>query len=250
MTQADKTKFQSKFKRGVSLIHSFDKSLYYSVQCDCGDQECGSIVEIMVDDEFKLIEMHFYKDVHFDFWRYPDDNDLWLKEGFINFIKDLYCNKLINGTKRFLYRWKKALILGFTGEIKLHGDFVLLDLDHIDNFIEALKEGRDYCVEVKKEKEPSIVDDRKIWGNPGLSGITGVEFDKQNPRIINSGTVTYTAQDLEELGKKLENNTNKETISKTIEFLQKCKPLLDDKLIEEYYIIMDKLTLLLAKLVK
>ena len=175
--------FQSKLSRGASLIHKFDTSLYYSVQCDCGDAECGSIVEIMVDDEFKLIELHFYKDVQFDSWRYPDDTDLWLKEGFINFIKDLYYNKLINGTKRFLYRWKKALILGFTGEIKLHGDFVLLDLDHIDNFIEALKEGRDYCVEVKKENETipivenkplrgqsqlgSIADDKKAWGNPG-----------------------------------------------------------------------------------
>ena len=40
------------------------------------------------------------------------------------------------------------------------------------------------------------------------------------------------------------------TIRKTIEFLQKCKPLLGDNLIEEYYIVTDKLTLLLKDLVK
>jgi hypothetical protein len=161
--------FQSKFKRGVSLIHQFDKSLYYSVQCDCGDNECGSIVEIEVDDEFKLIEMHFYKDVHFDFWRYPDDNNLWLEDGFTNFIKDLFYNKIINGTKRFLYRWKKALILGFTGEIKLHGDFCLINIDHINDFIEALQEGRDYCKIVSETggKVPN--------GLTGLSGQTGLK---------------------------------------------------------------------------
>ena len=168
--------FQSKFKRGVSLIHKFDTSLYYSVQCDCGDAECASIVEIEVDDKFKLIELHFYKDVHFDFWRYSDH--IYLEDGFKSFIKDLYYNKLINGTKRFLYRWKKALILGFTGEIKLHSDFCLIDIDHINAFIEALQEGRDYCLEVKKEKEPSIVDDKKAWGNPGIQEVNQKILEK------------------------------------------------------------------------
>ncbi|MFZ4438850.1 MAG: hypothetical protein ACOYOS_10515 [Syntrophales bacterium] len=126
------TEFQSKFKRGVSLIHKFDKSLYYSVQCDCGDGECGSIVEIEVDEEFRLIQLHFYKDVYFDHWRYPD-------------------RTFLDRIKGYLYRWKKAIILAFTGEIKLHGDFVLVDIDHINDFIEALTEGRDYCVDVKEK---------------------------------------------------------------------------------------------------
>ena len=105
-----KEEFQSKFKRGVSLIHKFDKSLYYSISCDCGDNECGSIVEIECDDEFGIIQLHFYKDVHFDFWRYPS----------YEFFK-------FDWFRRFLYRLKKAIILAFTGEITLHGDFVLLD---------------------------------------------------------------------------------------------------------------------------
>jgi hypothetical protein len=131
-----KEEFQSKFKRGVSLIHKFDKSLYYSVQCDCGDNECGSIVEIECDDEFGLIQLHFYKDVHFDFWRYPS----------YEFFK-------FDWFHRFLYRWKKAIILAFTGEITLHGDFVILEPDHITNFAEALLEGRDYCIQAKKDHE-------------------------------------------------------------------------------------------------
>jgi len=143
MTQEE---FKSKFKLGVSLIHKFDNSLWYSVNCDCGDNECGSIVEIELDKELGLIYMHFYKDLYFDFWRYPDDI-------YTNFIKDLFYNKIINGTKRFFYRWKKALILGFTGEIKVHGDFVITEPEHITNFAEALLEGRDCCLEAKTKLE-------------------------------------------------------------------------------------------------
>jgi len=125
-------KFQSKFKRGVSLIHQFDKSLCYSVQCDCGENECSSIVEIECDDDFGFIQLHFYKDVYFDFWRYSDEG-------------------ILNSIKRFLYRWKKAFVLAFTGEISLHGDFIIMQPEHINNFIEALQEGRDYCVKAKEE---------------------------------------------------------------------------------------------------
>ena len=208
MNHADN--FKSKFKRGVSLIHKFDDSLWYSVQCECGDNECGSIVEIEVDDKFKLIELHFYKDVNFDFWRYPDDSKLWLEEGFVNFIKDLYYNKLINGTKRFIYRWKKALILGFTGEIKLHSDFCLIDIDHINDFIEALQEGRDYCAEIKKEHElltptaenkplrgqsqlGSIVDDKKTWGNPGIINPADEKLNQCIEGLSGSNGVTETS---------------------------------------------------------
>lgn len=115
---------ESKFKRGVSLIHNFDdKSLWYSVQCDCGDKECGSIIEIEVDDEFDLIQLHFYQDMFFDSWRYD--------------------GSILGNIKGFLYRVKKSLILLFTGRLKMYNDFVLVDKDHINNFIEALQEGRD-----------------------------------------------------------------------------------------------------------
>jgi hypothetical protein len=168
--------FQSKFKKGVSLIHKFDKSLWYSVQCDCGDNECGSIVEIECDDEFGLIQLHFYKDVHFDFWRYPSYN-------FFEF----------DWFRRFFYRWKKAIILAFTGEIKLHGDFVIIDVEHINNFIKALTEGRDYCLEVKKENKPVIINpndeylNRCIKGESGSNGVLGVsgESGGQDLRDLN-----------------------------------------------------------------
>ncbi len=156
MTQADKMEFQSKFKKGVSLIHKFDKSLWYSVQCECGDNECGSIVEIECDNEFGLIQLHFYKEVRFDHWRYPE-------YGFFKF----------NWFRRFLYRWKKAIILAFTGKIKLHGDFLLTDPEHINNFIEALQEGRDYCIKVKEKLKPEIGGANAIGGYNIIEGFIG-----------------------------------------------------------------------------
>lgn len=77
--------------------------------------------------------LHFYKDVYFDYWKYSDP-------GFLNSIK------------RILYRIKKSLILLFTGKIKLSSDFIIKDIDHINAFIEALQEGRDYCLHVTKSK--------------------------------------------------------------------------------------------------
>jgi len=121
--------FVSKFKRGVSLLHKFDDALYYSMQCDCGDHECGSIIEIECD-EGALILCNFYKDVQFDFWTYPN-----------------------NPIKRFFYRWKSAIILAFTGRISLHGSFVIQDAEHITNFAEALLEGRDYCLNRRNQRE-------------------------------------------------------------------------------------------------
>lgn len=141
MTEMDN--FKSKFKRGVSLIHKFDRSLYYSVQCHCGQGECGSIVEIECMDNIKSIQLHFHKNLHFDFYRYPNDE-------FITF----------DWLKRFFYRWKTAIILAFTGKINLYGDFLITDIDHINSFIEALQEGRDYCLQIQNGTPSGTTSDR------------------------------------------------------------------------------------------
>ena len=132
-------KFQSKFKKGVNLLHQFDKCLYYNIECDCGNKSCGTTMTVECDTEFGLIELHFYKDVQFDHWVYSEP-------GIINYFK------------RLAYRWKKIIKLIFTGTISLESDFVLIDIDHINNFIEAMQEGRDYCIAAKKEEEEEITE--------------------------------------------------------------------------------------------
>jgi len=126
--------FQSKFKKGVNLLHQFDKCLYYNIECDCGDKSCGTTMTVECDTELGLIELHFYKDVQFDYWMYPEP-------GIVNYFK------------RLAYRWKKIIKLIFTGEISLESDFVLIDIEHINNFLEAMQEGRDYCIKCQQERD-------------------------------------------------------------------------------------------------
>ncbi len=129
--------FKSKFQKGISLLHQFENSLCYSMECDCGDRECGAVIEIELDADCQLILLHFYKDVYFDCWKYSDP-------GFKNYIK------------RILYRIKKSLVLLFTGQIKLSSDFIIKDIDSINTFIKALQEGRNYCLKANtKSKEVS-----------------------------------------------------------------------------------------------
>jgi len=68
----DEKIFRSKFQKKTSLLHQFENSLWYSIECDCGDRDCGAILEIEVDTTCKLILLHFYKDVYFDYWKYSD----------------------------------------------------------------------------------------------------------------------------------------------------------------------------------
>lgn len=164
-TETMKEEFQSKFKRGVSLIHKFDKSLFYSVNCDCGDNECGSIVEIECDNNYGLLQLHFYKDVQFDDWRYPS----------YEFFK-------FDWLRRFFYRWKKAIILAFTGKIILHGDFVILDLEHINNFIEALQEGRDYCIACRQDQDKS--DQNSRCGNCSFYSLSNQNLKELNKKML------------------------------------------------------------------
>lgn len=118
---------ESKFKRGVSLMHRFNNSLWYSVECSCGSKECNTKIEVELD-EHGFILLHFYRDVDFNHWKYD--------------------NMLFN----FLYRCKEAIKLIFTGHLTSSSDFVLTDEEHIKNFAEAILEGRQYCLDVKERE--------------------------------------------------------------------------------------------------
>lgn len=126
------SEFHSKFKRGVSLLHKFPKSLYYSVQCDCGSEKCAPIIEIECDDEVGIIQLHFYKTLQFDFWSYSRN-----RFGFLF---------------KFIHRFIAAIKLIVTGRIEMEGDFVIVDEEHIKDFADALLEGREYCLRVNQSK--------------------------------------------------------------------------------------------------
>ncbi|MCK9439744.1 MAG: hypothetical protein WC188_11525 [Candidatus Caldatribacteriota bacterium] len=117
----------SKFKRKVALMGEFKDSIMYTVDCDCGSEECRATIDIEIDQEFKIIILNFYKTLNCSTFSYIKDSK----------IKQLFANI----KKRFYYAFK----IFFTGEISLNSDLIISKKDHIDNFIDALQEGRDYC---------------------------------------------------------------------------------------------------------
>jgi len=127
-------KFKSKFKRGVSLQGVYSDCLFYNVSCDCGDPNCGTTLEIEVDDKFGTISVHMYRDLEFEYWRFSSS-------GFINLLK------------RIWFRLISSIRLFITGNLRTSGNFVLVDLEHINSFIEALQEGRDYCLKSEEERK-------------------------------------------------------------------------------------------------
>lgn len=131
------TNFQSKFKMGVSRQANFSDSVCYKIDCDCGNSDCAISMWMEYNKECNSIFLHMYQNTKFDSWRYSDN-------GFINMIK------------RIIYKWKQAIRLIFTGEISLEGELVLINLDHINSVIEALQEGRDYCIELQKIESDQI----------------------------------------------------------------------------------------------
>jgi hypothetical protein len=123
---------ESKFKTKVSItnIYEHSSSIWYNVSCDCNSEDHVCQIEFEYDKKCNMIVLHFYKNVSFDWWKY-----------------DSY--KFMGKIKNFWNRIKKAFKLLFTGELSMSETFMLVDIKHIESFIEALQEGLGYCKEEK-----------------------------------------------------------------------------------------------------
>ena len=116
--------FISKFHYKVCRSHVFQDSLWYIIQCDCGDSRHSLQMEMEVDKD-GILWLHFYADTEY---AYYGDNII----------------------KRIWHRIKGALRLIFIGYIELQEEMVILDKEHIDNFIDALVESRNF-LSMKRE---------------------------------------------------------------------------------------------------
>ena len=98
--------FQSKFKKGVSLNHQFDDYISYNIECDCGSKDCGLTMTIECDTKWGIIELHFYNNARFDYWRYSDP-------GIVNYFKRQWKenNFKNNRHKRFAWLCKNDLCI-------------------------------------------------------------------------------------------------------------------------------------------
>jgi hypothetical protein len=106
--------------RGVMKTFDLKDATFYEVSCDCGVHECNMTLELEYAPEFDEIFMNFYKRVAISvYW-----NDA-------NFLT------------RIWRRIKYCLQIIFTGKIELTETHIFRDIEHIDAFIEAMKEGKE-----------------------------------------------------------------------------------------------------------
>lgn len=117
----------------VMKLHEFEKSVFYRVACDCGAKDCDLSLIIEYDEELNYISLNMYKNLHASAhwnygWKYFDFIRVWQNK--IKMIKDILCK----------------------GYIEVQEEFLIKDENHINEFIEALEEGKEY---IKKylEKE-------------------------------------------------------------------------------------------------
>jgi hypothetical protein len=123
-----------KISKRVMEIEKFKDSIYYRVSCDCGQPDCDLQVELERDEDFpSMIFLNIYKNLLFSaHWH----NDGWFK---IQWAKIKAIFRII-----------------FFGYIEVNEGFILKGEEHIECFIQALQQGRNYlksgCENCKEAK--------------------------------------------------------------------------------------------------
>lgn len=157
------SKFQSKFGNKVSFVNNYDykdgKSIWYKIDCDCGSDEHATTIEMEYDKSMNILSIHFYKEVSYSAWSFWKDDDFFGK------VKDAY--------RIIIRRIKGSIKVLFTGHLPMSDEFILINEQHINDFIEALQEAKQYCIE-------GMVDNKN--GCSGLSGTTGLSGAEENEK--------------------------------------------------------------------
>lgn len=104
----------------VMKTDQFEKSVFYRVACACSDPNHDLTLELEKDD-FPYISLNIFGKIRTSIY-YGDHN--WFG--------------------RQWRRIKLSMKLLFTGYIEMQEDFLMMDNGHIDSFIKALEEGREY----------------------------------------------------------------------------------------------------------
>ena len=107
----------------VMVTEKFDDAIFYRVGCDCGEPSCDLTLVLEKDKELpEFILLNFYENMEWcSYW--VDDNKWY---------------------KNFWSRIKAACKILFTGYISVENTLVLRGEKHIDSFIKALEEGKQY----------------------------------------------------------------------------------------------------------
>lgn len=107
----------------VMRTHEFNDAIYYRVTCDCGEPRCDLTLEFEHDKEIGYISLNIYK----------------------NLIASAHWGGCWNHFD-FIRVWKNKIKIIFTiifkGYVEVCEGTLLKDIEHIDNFIKALEEGK------------------------------------------------------------------------------------------------------------
>lgn len=115
----------------VMKLHEFDDSIYYRIACQCGEQNCDLQLELEYDKDIGSINLHMHKNLRASahwggYWKYCDFIRVWWKK--LGMIWTL-------ATKGYIE---------ISEETMIHGE------EHINNFIEALQQGKKFIVGKEK----------------------------------------------------------------------------------------------------
>ncbi len=150
---------ESKFSKRVMLVDDRNNSITYRCACDCGEASHDVYIEFEYDKDLEhMLFLNFYKDVYFfDGFR---RDILWFdhvvkkvkERKFKEAASDFFDDTLFNYWKNFRYRLRKAVRILFTGYLEMNEDFILQGVEHIDNFIKVLEEGKNLMLERERER--------------------------------------------------------------------------------------------------
>ncbi len=120
-------------KKGIMKVSETDISVTYRVMCDSETKKHDTTIDFEYDKELNMIYINFYKDL------------MWSSHmGDGNFFTRGY------------RRIKCSLRVLFKGYIEVQESFIIRDIDHINNFIELLQEGRNKIIEKRLSPDPEV----------------------------------------------------------------------------------------------
>jgi hypothetical protein len=108
--------------KNIMKTDEFEDSIFYRAACSCGSNEHDITIEFEIDEETpSMLFLNFYKNI------------VWCPS-WVN----------LNLIQRIGSRIACSLKMLFTGYIELHESFIIEGEDDINDFIEALEEGKTY----------------------------------------------------------------------------------------------------------
>lgn len=119
----------------IMKLYAFDKSIWYRVACMCGSEYCDLTLELE-DSGHGQIHLNMYKQLRASaHWGFTG------KWGWFDFLR-VFTNKI-----------RMCFVIMFKGSIEVSESLIINDPKHLDEFVEALKDGQEYLKSVPEMEE-------------------------------------------------------------------------------------------------